>query len=182
MTPRSSLVNLFGAKSFLSADPMVTSGRTRILACLKGSESGSGLVEYAIVFIVLITMLLAIADFSRALYAYHFVSNAAREGARYAMVRGCNPTSTQCPTPATTNSVQTYLQNAPMGIDSTQVSATTSWPVEPTSPTICSTAATNNSAGCTVQVTVTYPFNFLFPFVSTSTLNMTSTSQMIISQ
>ena len=33
------------------------------------AESGSGLVEYAIVFILMMTMLLGIADFSRALYA-----------------------------------------------------------------------------------------------------------------
>ena len=61
---------------------------TRLISPLLKSESGSGLVEYSIVFILLMTMLLAIADFSRALYAYHFVSNSAREAARYASVRG----------------------------------------------------------------------------------------------
>src|ERR1019366_8478508 len=59
----------------------------RRFASLRG-ECGSSLVEYAVVFSLLITMLLGIADFSRALYSFHFVSNAAREATRYAAVRG----------------------------------------------------------------------------------------------
>jgi Flp pilus assembly protein TadG len=55
-------------------------------------EEGSGLVEYALIFILFITMILGIMDFCRMLYAYHFVSNAAREATRWASVNGstCN--------------------------------------------------------------------------------------------
>ena len=52
------------------------------------SEEGSSLVEFALIFLVLMTMMLGIIDFCRAAYAYHFVSNAAREATRYAAVRG----------------------------------------------------------------------------------------------
>ena len=116
------------------------------------------------------TMLLGIADFSRALYAYHFVSSAAREATRYAIVRGCNPPSIpNCPTPATSASIQTFVKNVPLGIDASKVTATTTW-------------TPNNKPGSVVQVQVQYPFNFFFPFVSSSTLNIKSTSQMVISQ
>ena len=54
---------------------------------LKG-EDGNGLVEYALVLMFLMSMLLGIVDFGRALYSYHFLSNAAREATRWAAVRG----------------------------------------------------------------------------------------------
>jgi Flp pilus assembly protein TadG len=156
-------------ESAARANANVASGRTSKLAHLLATESGSGLVEYAIVFVVLMTMLLAIADFSRALYAYHYVSSAARDAARYAMVRGCTPTTTTCPTAATSGDITTFVQKVPLGIDSTKVSATTTW-------------TPDHKIGSTVQVEVDYTFNFMFPFVSSSTLSMKSTSEMIISQ
>lgn len=133
-------------------------------------ERGSSLVEYALIFMLFMTMLLGIADFGRALYAYHFVSSAAREATRYAMVRGCSTISTNCPTAATQQSITTFVQNVPLGIDSTKV----------TVPTV--TWTPNHNPGSVVQVQVQYTFNFLFPFVSKSTLTMKSTSQMVISQ
>ena len=51
-------------------------------------EDGSGLVEFAIVFILYMTMILGVMDFARALYVYHFVSHVAREATRYAAVNG----------------------------------------------------------------------------------------------
>jgi Flp pilus assembly protein TadG len=142
---------------------------TRRLPLLKG-ECGSGLVEYAFVFMLLMTMLLGIADFSRALYAYHFVSSAAREATRYAIVRGCSTGITQnCTMRASATDIQTFVKNVPLGIDASKVTATTTW-------------TPNNKPGSVVQVEVQYPFNFFFPFVSSSTLNIKSTSQMVISQ
>jgi len=139
------------------------------MARLLAEQRGSGLVEYAIIFTLFMTMLLAIADFSRALYAYHFVSSQAREASRYAMVRGCATITTQCPVAATTGSIQTFARNVPAGIDSSKVTATTTW-------------TPDHKTGSVVQVEVDYTFNFLFPWVSKSTLSMSSVSQMIISQ
>jgi Flp pilus assembly protein TadG len=138
-------------------------------ARLLRGDRGSALVEYALVFILLMTMLLGVAEFGRALYAYHFVSSAAREGARYAMVRGCTPTTTSCPTAADATSVQDFVKNVPLGIDASKLSVATTW-------------TPNHKAGSTVSVTTTYTFNFVFPWVSNATLTMTSTSKMVISQ
>ena len=143
-------------------------------------DKGATLVEYAIVFLVFMTMLLGIADFGRALYAFHFVSSAAREGARYAMVRGCSTTSSLCPTAATASSVQTFVKNVPLGIDPTKVTVATTWPTSSYTPPICT--STKNAPGCLVQVQVTYTFNFVFPLVSKTPLTMKSTSQMVIVQ
>lgn len=142
---------------------------------------------------IFFTIFFAIVDFSRALYAYHFVGNAAREGTRYAMVRGnacitlpdCNVTSAQ---------IQTYVAASAAGLNSSQVSVSATWPIVANSPSICSTANNQNAPGCTVQVSVTYPFKFILPLMPTATCTttgtppatgnicMTSTSQMVISQ
>ncbi|MFZ3201823.1 MAG: TadE family protein [Candidatus Acidiferrales bacterium] len=132
-------------------------------------QRGSTLVEFAVVLTVLFMFLFGVMDFARALYAYHFVANAAREGARYAIVRGstCSSWGTACP--AAASDIQTYLRNVPLGINPNNVTVTTTW-------------TPNNNPGSTVQVKVQYSFQFILPFLPKSTLVMTSASQMVIAQ
>jgi Flp pilus assembly protein TadG len=127
------------------------------------------MVEFALVLSILFMFLFGIMDLSRALYAYHFVANAAREGTRYAMVRGatCKSYATACP--ASANDVQSYLKKVPAGIDSSALTVTTTW-----------TPA--NEPGDTVQVQVQYNFRFILPILPKSAVLMTSTSQTVISQ
>jgi Flp pilus assembly protein TadG len=132
-------------------------------------ERGSALVEFAAVFTVLFTFLFAIMDLSRALYTYHFVADAAREGTRYAMVRGSTCTSWTTACPAAASDIQTYLKNVPAGINPASLTATTTW-------------TPNNSPGSVVQVQVQYSFQPIFPFIPKTALVMTSTSQVVISQ
>src|SRR6476469_138889 len=47
---------------------------------------GQALVEFALVFPILMVMLIAIFDLGRAVFAYNDITNAAREGARLAIV------------------------------------------------------------------------------------------------
>ena len=54
---------------------------------LKG-DCGSALVEYAIVFLLFMTMIMGTIDFGRALYTYHYLSNVTRDAARWAAVNG----------------------------------------------------------------------------------------------
>lgn len=72
---------------------------TRILRDDRGQE----LVEYAIVFILLTTLILGIIEFGIIIFTQSSLSNAAREGARFAVVRpnqsySVNPINNQaCP-------------------------------------------------------------------------------------
>ena len=50
------------------------------------TERGQGLVEFALVFPVFILLLFGILDLGRAVYAYNTIGDAAREGARVAIV------------------------------------------------------------------------------------------------
>jgi len=159
-------------------------------AALRG-ERGSSLVEYAVIFTIFMTMLLGVADFGRLMYAYHFVSGAAREATRYAAVNGSTCANDgSCTSPATTSTIKTFVQNVPIGLDSTLVSCPTcssnanTWPVVTGGPSVCTT--TYNAPGCTVRVQVSYAFSFVVPIVSKlvnggSAITLTSTSQMIIS-
>jgi Flp pilus assembly protein TadG len=136
------------------------------------------------------TMLLGIADFSRALYAYHNVSSAAREASRYAAVRGttCSTAPSSC-TAANSASgtaghtsqadIQAFVDNStPLGVN-TKVTATITWSGKSNDGSgACGSA--NPAPGCTVQVATAYNFNFMFPFVSKSTLTMNSTSQTTV--
>jgi hypothetical protein len=132
-------------------------------------------------------------DFSRFLYTYHFVSEIAREGTRYAVVRGATFRTTSCASTstfacnATAANVQSYVQGlTPPGITSSSLSVTTTWPgTGPTgAATACNTANGNNSPGCLVQVVVSYPYKFMLPFLpkSSSTWTASSTSVMVIAQ
>jgi Flp pilus assembly protein TadG len=164
---------------------------------LKG-ECGSALVEYAIVFLLFMTMIMGTIDFGRALYTYHYLSNVTRDASRWAAVNGsacggdnsCNGQGYMDTRPATQSDVQTFITNqTPPGIDKTKLTATVTWPVSTVSPPTCAT--TQNAPGCTVEVQLSYAFSFISPLVSrvipatacgkyTANLCLNSVSEMII--
>jgi len=140
-------------------------------------ENGSNLIEFALVFMVFMSLFLGIVDFSRALYTYHFLSNAAREATRWAAVNGATCTNDgSCAAPASSTDIQTYVTNiAPPGVDPTKLDTDPSWP---------GTGATclggGNNPGCPVEVQVSYPFTFIVPFISSTALTLSSSSEMTI--
>lgn len=165
---------------------------------LKG-QRGAALVEYAFTFILSIILFLGIMGFGQALYAYHFVSNAAKEATRWASVNGancnsdssCNGVAPMNNGPATATDVNAYVQNhIPPGIDAanvtTSVCGVAGGAACPAStPAFCTTAvgtqpATPNAPGCTVQVTVNYNYSFIFPLLPSAPLALSSSSTMII--
>lgn len=162
-------------------------------------ERGAALVEYALTFIFSMSLFLGIMEFGHALYAYHFVNNAAKEATRWAAVNGancssdgsCNGTAPMNIGPAKLTDVNTYVQNhIPAGIDTTKVTTTACGLADTaacaaSTPQVCTKAvgtqpATPNAPGCTVQVQITYSFSFVFPLISSSPISMSSTSDMII--
>lgn len=158
-------------------------------------DSGASLVEFALSVSVLMGLLIGIMFMCLALYARHFVSEAALEGARWAMVRGSTscantPNLTDCD--ATNAEIQTYVQSLSLpGINSQSLTATTTWLSPSAGPPATWTACggTCNAPGHAVQVVVTYPFPLPIPSVtaksisfSTDALTFSSTSQLVISQ
>lgn len=124
---------------------------------------GQAMVEFAIVATVTLTLIFGIIQAALALYAYSFVSYAARAGVRYAMVRGTNSGS-----PATNSSVQTYVQGLAVALNTSSLTVATTW-------------TPNENQGSIVTVKVSYAFAPLVALVWSTTLNMSSTAQGLVS-
>jgi Flp pilus assembly protein TadG len=123
-------------------------------------QRGAALAEAAVTSVALFTLIMGAVEFGRAYNIYQNITNAAREGARYAVA----PDPTTGALPSTTE-IQNYV--APF-LSSSSVSGTVS------------VAATSHSVnGVTTsytQVTVSAPYNFFFfPF---GTINMSANSEM----
>lgn len=183
-------------------------------ASRKGSQAGASLVEYAFIFIFFTSLILGISGFGHAIFVYHHINTAAKEGARYATVRGykcdkdeavssCQASNSASGTggPTDLTGVQDYIQGiTPPSIDFSKMVITAcgvsgqSVCAEST-PAVCTTTvgtqpATENYPGCTVKVTVSYPYTFLFPLLPVQTTTtapctsagfcMSSTAELII--
>jgi Flp pilus assembly protein TadG len=144
-------------------------------------ERGGSLPETALVLAACLAMLFGIIDFGRALYTYSFVGQVARQGARWAIVRGSQCTVLDhCN--ATKDDIQTYVRSLSEG-------ATLPSNIQVTNATWnqCPAGSGGNAPGCTLTVTVKYPFNFMLPFLPTTggtlmTMQMVSSAQMVVSQ
>lgn len=164
---------------------------------LKGNARGSTIVEFAVMFTILLTLFFGIIDFGRAVYSYHFVANAAREGTRWASVRGslCN-TWAGCSSIAATD-VDTYVRTldragiyinpAAANTDPGYLGITTTWNGKKVDGTDCTVGSTKPSPshdpGCVVQVVVHYNFGFTLPLLSqANVIDVRSTSKFVISQ
>ncbi len=121
------------------------------------SECGAELIEFALVFPLLLLVVLGIVDFGFLFQRYEVLTNAAREGARVGML------------PSYTNAdicarVYSYIQGSGLAVTGTCPS--------PTNPTIVSTDTTVPIAGgATVQakrvvVTYTNTYSFIGPIAS----------------
>jgi Flp pilus assembly protein TadG len=112
------------------------------------SDAGSELVELALALPLVLLVIAGVIDFGFLFQRYEVVTNAAREGARMAVLSGysCDNTLTS----DVGSRVQSYLTTS--GLTDT--------------PTVnCGTGTQTLPSGLTVQVatvTVTYPSNFLF--------------------
>lgn len=146
------------------------------------AEHGSAIVETAFAMIILLAVLFGVLEICMALYTYHFISAAAREGTRYAIVRGSACQAPGNPCPATQTDIQNYVSTLGFpGINIASTDVSVSWAAYPAGGT-CSPSASCNNPGNMVKVTVSHAFPLSIPFVPSSNIPMTSTSAMIISQ
>jgi Flp pilus assembly protein TadG len=160
--------------------------------CFRGRrcEEGATLVEFAFASVVMLTLLFGVLETCLAVYSYDFTSEAARDGARYMIVRGTKCTSMpDCG--ASNTELQSHIQglNYP-AIITGNLTTHAYWYTAANGPpntdwnTLC---ATDTPAGCNVQgnavkVVVNYPLTMYIPFISPITINMGNSSQMVISQ
>jgi Flp pilus assembly protein TadG len=139
------------------------------------------MVETALSMFILFSVMFGLIELCLALYTFHYVSDAAREGSRYAIVHGstCSVSGVSCT--VTSAQIQTYVVNLGYpGINSSNLTVTTTWSAYPVGGTCVAVGC--NGPGDRATVLAKYNFNLAIPFVRTTALNLTSTSSMVIAQ
>jgi Flp pilus assembly protein TadG len=106
-------------------------------------EHGAALLEMAFTLPLLLFVCVGILEFGRAYQTWQVLTNAAREGARIAVLPGTTSTDV-------TNRVRAYMQNGQLPKYATAAVNVT--------PTTVSIGASTESAS---TVTVNYPFDFI---------------------
>jgi Flp pilus assembly protein TadG len=149
---------------------------SKLVARTLRKQRGVSLVEQALTITFLCTLLFGIVDCGRMLYAYHFVSAAARDASRWASVRSQDSSLGNAQF-----GVQALVRPpAGMGIDPAQVSSTINFGPPPNGSPRCPAGV--NKTGCMVSVQVTYNFRFILPLMPRSAVTMRSTSETVITQ
>ncbi len=163
----------------------------------KVRQRGSAMIEFTLVGIPMIFMLVSIFEISRAMWNYHTLAFAVREGTRYAVVHGSGCTSdplNSCQ--VTVGQVAQRIQNAGIGLEPSQLNLTftSSGHSIPCTLKTCVGIATvwpetpNNIPGSAVTISASLPFQsalaMLWPGagrgVSFPTFNFTAGSSDII--
>lgn len=138
--------------------------RKRIPAHLRGQST----LEFGLSSLLLLLLMFGVFEMSRMLLIFTTVNNAARAGARFAIVHGAD-------NPPATNQIQTlvkgYLSAAPMNTANPNLVITVS--------------GAGGTVGSTVSVSVTYPYDPFIGFYtkffgSTNSFNISSTTTGVI--
>src|SRR6266481_10109392 len=127
------------------------------------AQHGQSLTELPIALVLFLVLAFGIVDAGRLIYAYNVVSSSAREGVRWAAVRGGASGHA-----ASKADIQSFVQSKTVGVP---VTVDVSWLPDG-----------NNQPGSTVLVTVTSAFAPIAPLpLVPKTINLTSKSRMVIS-
>jgi Flp pilus assembly protein TadG len=127
-------------------------------------QSGNVMIETSFCLISLFMIMFGIVEYSRLTYAWNFVSYAARSATRYGSLRGSTSSS-----PVTAAQMTSYVQSLAVALNPSSLVVNTTW-----SP--------NNQPGSTIQVVVSYTESPVVTMVMPNSINVTSTSQMVILQ
>ena len=141
---------------------------------MRAAHTGQGTVEFAMVSLLLFTLLFGIVELGWLLFSYNEVTNAAREGARYAAVNG-----------TMSRGLTTPAQIAAYTLSPTTVQQAIVPRVNLTDPTALNVTVTlpdgDLQPGHRVKIGVSYVYHPLFGFILPSpTLTLRGSSTMIV--
>ena len=130
------------------------------------AEHGQNAVEFGLTALFFFTIVIFIMDGSRRFLNYLPVSEAAREGARYAITHGADSADPVGPNGYA--ALTRVVKERAVGLDPAQMTVTATW-----SPT--------NQRGSTVTVSVSYPVQPITPlFWSDLRITLTDSSRMVV--
>jgi Flp pilus assembly protein TadG len=120
------------------------------------------MVEFAMVIPLGLLLFFTIIQLSLLIYSYSFTAYASRMALRYAEVHGATSI-----TPATAQSLTTYVQGLGFFLNQSNLTVTPTW-------------TPNNQPGNTVSIKVAYSFPLMPIMISGKTIKVSSTTQGII--
>jgi Flp pilus assembly protein TadG len=151
----------------------------------KHARRGQGLVEFSLVFPIIVLILFGIIDLGRGVYAYNTIASAARVGARVAIVNQIQSTpagecnqSRPIENPGVPHwSVKTCAANSAISLGVQTSAVTVTYNTPPNTTLACSPAL---RVGCIARVTVTYSYVPSTPVIGglVGTIAMSSTSEL----
>jgi hypothetical protein len=151
---------------------------------------GQALPEFAIVAPMFFLLLFGIIEAGRFVYYYETLSNATREGARYAIVNGAGADEVGCPTgPAAAGSnpcdingvdVETSVRKSTIGVLGSAVTVQRCWWYTAGSCDFVSHGPGDNARGASVTVKASYTYRSLIPIVPLPNITVTAESSLVI--
>jgi Flp pilus assembly protein TadG len=127
----------------------------------KQSEKGAELIETAFVILLFIVLMIGVFEFGRAYNIYQNITNAAREGARFAVVPERGGTI-NFPSNSDVSSVITnFMQSANLDPHAPGVNINIQLNNQNVDPS-CTPCVPGGGCACGTLVSITYPFSFLF--------------------
>lgn len=161
----------------------------RQLKKMLNDADGDQLIEFTLCLPILLTVFVGVIYFSFVLYAAHFVTNGANDGARYAIVRGSEWKGVACTTTSTVNCTATntdisnYVASTlPGGLGTSNLTVSTTWSGKTSTGGNCDTQNGSNSPNCLVKVQATYVARFPLPYMSSQSMTLSGTAVMTIAQ
>jgi Flp pilus assembly protein TadG len=161
------------------------SGVTRRWQRRRPRPDGQALVEFALVAPIFFLLLFGIIESGRFILYYETLSNATREGARYAIVHGSNSLCPSGPMPpgqaapiscydATGANVAQRVKDSSFGLLGSAVTVTTSW--------LASDGVTvgNNGRDNNVRVAASYTYRTIIPLVPLPAITISAESNLVI--
>jgi Flp pilus assembly protein TadG len=128
--------------------------------CARWRERGTSAIEFSLILPIFLLLILGVEELGRAVWIHGTVAHAAREGTRYAMVRGAENQQ-----PATAEDIESYVRKKAGYGWSTQV--ITTWDPD-------------NKPGSIVQVSVQYNFQSFAAILPLGPIALQSSSRMVI--
>lgn len=127
------------------------------------------MVEFALILPLFILLLFGILDFGRAIYGYNTINNAAREGARWAIV---DQTVADIQATAAQHSVALGIADSDVEVEF----------VNNATGAVCTTLGTASAAACSAVVRVPYQYTAVTPVINAlvGVIQMTGESQFKI--
>ena len=127
-------------------------------------QRGAFVVEVALILLPFLFLIFGIIEFGVVTRANNFVAYAAREGTRYASVRGADSGA-----PASASQISNFVKGQAVGLNASNLTVATTW-------------VPDNKRGSSVRVQVSYSMPGVTGLILPGIIRVRSTSQTVIYQ